>query len=112
VEVLSLTMVNLLQGMNSKALMWGYYYYFEEQNFSDDFDITNWIPDQGSPIKTKRENTFASNSNINIDNSEHCDEEPRQFEQIDDENEFKDTEMEDLVRSKGLQLILQLILQE
>jgi len=112
VEVLSLTMVNLLQGMNSKTLMWGYYYYFEEWSFSDDSDITNWIPDQGSPIKTKRENTFALDSNTSIDNNEHCDEEPRQFEQIDCENELRDTEIEDLVRSKGLQLILQLILQE
>ncbi len=80
-------------------------------NINDDYNITDWIPDQGSPIKTKRENTSTSNSNIGIDNSEHCDEEPRQFEQIDDENEFRDIEMEDLVRSKGLQLILQLILQ-
>jgi hypothetical protein len=38
--------------------------------------------------------------------------EPRQFEQIDDENEFRDIEHEDLVRLEGLQLILQLILQE
>ncbi len=33
VEVLSLTMVHLLQGMNSKALMWGYYYYFEKHKY-------------------------------------------------------------------------------
>jgi hypothetical protein len=37
------------------------------------------------------------------DSSEHYDEEPHQFEQIDDENEFKDTEFEDLVRSEGPQ---------
>jgi hypothetical protein len=33
-----------------------------------------------------------------------------QFEQIDDENEFRDTELEDLVRLEGPQQILQLIL--
>jgi hypothetical protein len=61
---------------------------------------------------TKGEDAFVSNSNTSIDSSEHCDGEPRQFEQIDDENEFKDTELEDLVMTEGPQQILQLILQE
>jgi hypothetical protein len=41
----------------------------------------------------------ASNSNTNIANKEHYDGEPHQFEQIDDENEFKVIELEDLMMS-------------
>jgi hypothetical protein len=61
---------------------------------------------------TKDEDAYASNSDTGTNSSEHYDGEPRQFEQIDDENEFKDTELEDLVMTKRPQQILQLILQE
>ncbi len=81
-------------------------------HINDDFDITNWIPDQGSPIMTKGEDAYTSYSNTGTDGSEHCDGEPCQFEQIDNEDAFKDIELEDLVRSEGLQQILQLILHE
>lgn len=59
---------------------------------------------------TKGEDAFASYSDNGIDTSEHCDGELCQFEQINDENEFKDTELEDLVMSGGPQQIRQLIL--
>ncbi len=81
-------------------------------HISDDSDITNWIPYQGNLVKTKWENASISDSDTGIDSSEHCDGEPRQFEQIDDENEFRDTEPKVLVRSEGSQLILKLILQK
>jgi hypothetical protein len=61
---------------------------------------------------TKGEDAFVSNSNTSIDSSEHCDGEPRQFEQIDNGNEFKDIELEDLVMIEGPEQILQQILQE
>jgi hypothetical protein len=54
----------------------------------------------------------TSNSDIDTNNSEHCDERLRQVKQFDHEDEFKDTEFEDLVMSEGPQQILQLILQE
>ncbi|CAM6019131.1 unnamed protein product [Sphagnum balticum] len=57
----------------------------------------------GSPIMTKGEDASALNSDVSTDSNEHCDGDPRQFEQMDDEDEFKDTELEDLVRSKGPQ---------
>jgi len=49
---------------------------------------------------TKGEDASASNSNTSIDNNEHYDGEPQQFEQINDENEFKDTELEDLMMAE------------
>jgi hypothetical protein len=49
---------------------------------------------------TKGEHASASYSDTGTDSIEHCDGEPRQFEQIDDENEFRDTELEDLVMTK------------
>jgi hypothetical protein len=61
---------------------------------------------------TKGEDAFASDSNIGIDSNEHCDGKLYQFEQINDENEFRDMELEDLVMLEGPQQILQLILHE
>jgi hypothetical protein len=65
-----------------------------------DSNITDWISDQGSLVMTKSEDVSTSNSDIDTNSSEHCDGEPRQFEQIDDENEFKDIELENLVMTE------------
>jgi hypothetical protein len=54
----------------------------------------------------------TSNSETGTDGSEHCEWDSHQLKQIDCEDEFKDTELEDLVESEGPQEILQLILQE
>ncbi|CAM6022832.1 unnamed protein product [Sphagnum balticum] len=89
-----------------------YYYLLKNTHISDDYDITDLIPDQGSLVKSKGEDASNLDLDIGTDSSEHFDEEPLQFEQIDDENEFRDTKQGDLVRSEGLQQILQLILQE
>jgi hypothetical protein len=86
-------MVNLLERMNSKSLMWEATSILKNTHIDDDSDIIDWISNQGSPIRTKGENEFASDSDTSIDNSEHYDGELRQFEQIDDENEFKDIEL-------------------
>jgi hypothetical protein len=68
---------------------------------SDDFDIIDWILDQGNPVMTKGEDASASDSDIGTNGSEHCDGNPRQLEQIDDENEFRDTTLKDLVMIEG-----------
>jgi len=52
---------------------------------------------------TKGEDASASDSDIGTDSNEHYDGEPRQFEQIDDENEFSDAKLEDLVMLEGPQ---------
>jgi len=77
VEVLPLTMVNLLQRMNLEALMQEVTTILKNTHVSDDFDIIDWIPDQDSTVMTKGDDAFASNSDIGIDGSEHCDWEPR-----------------------------------
>jgi len=79
-------------------------------HISNDFDIIDWISDQGSPLRTKIKNASASYSDTSTNSSEHYDGELCQFEQIDDENEFRDIELEDLVKLEGPQQILQLIL--
>jgi len=112
VEVLPLTMVNLLQRMNSKALMRDVTTVLKNAHISDDSNITDWILDQDSPIMPKGVDASASNSNTDTDNSEYYDGGPRQVKQIDDEEEFRDTKFEDLVMLEGLEQILQLILQE
>jgi hypothetical protein len=98
--------------MNSKTLIREATTVLKNTHISDDYDITDWIPDQGRLVMTKGEDTFASYSDTSIDSSELSDGEPRQFEQIDVGDEFKNTKLENLVRSEGSQQILQLILQE
>ncbi len=98
VEILSLTMVNLLQRMNLETLMREATTVLNNTHINDDSNIIDWISDQGGPIRTKGEDAFASDSDIGTDSSEHYDGEPHQFEQIDDENEFRDTELKDLVK--------------
>jgi hypothetical protein len=75
----------------------------ENTCINDDSNITDWIPNQGNLVMTKGEDASTSDSNISIESNEHCDGEPRQFEQINDENEFMDIELEDLVMAKGSQ---------
>jgi hypothetical protein len=60
----------------------------------------------------KENATSTSNSDTGTNGSEHCDSESNQLKQIDCEDEFRDTELEELVKSEGPQEILQLILQE
>ncbi|CAM6077042.1 unnamed protein product [Sphagnum tenellum] len=66
----------------------------------------------GHRIVTKEGASSTSDSDADTDDSEHCDLEPNQLKQIDCEDEFGDTKMEELVKSEGPQEILQLILQE
>jgi hypothetical protein len=61
---------------------------------------------------TKEDDASTLDSNTGIDGSEHYDWESCQLKQIDCEDEFRDTKLEDLVRLEGPQEILQLILQD
>jgi len=109
VEVLPLTMVNLLQKMNFEAMMHEATTIWKDAHVKDDSD---WIPDQDCVIMTKVDDASTLDSDTGIDGSGHCDSESDQVRQIKSENEFGDTELEDLVKSEGSQEILQLILQE
>jgi hypothetical protein len=100
VEVLPLTMVNLLQRMNSEALMQESTTIWKNTCTNDNSD---WIPDQDRTIMTKEDVASTSDSDTGTDGSEHCDSESSQLRQIDCEDEFRDAELEELVRSEGPQ---------
>jgi len=109
VEVLPLTMVNLLQRMNLEVLMQEATTILKDTHINDDFD---WIPDEDSTVMTKEDDASTSDLDTSTNGSEHYDWESCQLKQTDCEDEFWDTKLEDQVRSKRLQEILQLILQE
>jgi hypothetical protein len=109
VEVLPLTMVNLLQSLNSKALMQDTTAIWRNTHDNGDSD---WISDQDRAIMTKEGGSSTLASDADTDDSERSDPESNQLKQIDCENEFGDTELEELVKSEVLQEILQLIIQE
>ncbi|CAK9229861.1 unnamed protein product [Sphagnum troendelagicum] len=96
VEVLPLTMVNLLQRVNSEALMQDTTAIWKNTH---DNGGSDWISDQGRAIMTKEGGSSTSDSDTNTDDSEHCDLESNQLKQIDCEDEFGDTRMEELVIS-------------
>ncbi len=109
VEVLPLTMVNLLQRVNSK---------FQIQDtpsirkgIHNDGDA-NWTSDHDHAIMTKKDGLSTSTSDEDTDDSECGNPESNQLQQIDCENEFRDTALEELVESEGPQETLQLIFQE
>jgi len=75
-------------------------------------DDSDWIPDQDCVIMTKEDDASTLDSDTGTDGSGHYDLESNQVRQIKSENEFGNTELEDLVKLEGPQEILQLILQE
>jgi len=109
VEVLPLTMVNLLQRMNSGSLIQDTTSIWTETHNDGDSD---WISDQDCAIMTKEGGSSTSISDADTDDSECSDSESNQLKQIDCENEFGDTELEELVKLEGPQEILQLTIQE
>jgi hypothetical protein len=78
--------------MNSKALMQEATTILKNTHLNDDFD---WIPDQDSVIMTKEDDASTSDSDTGTDGNERCDWESHQLRQIDCEDEFQDTELED-----------------
>jgi predicted aspartyl protease len=109
VEVLPLTMVNLLQKMNSEAMMHEATTIWKNAHIKGDAD---WMPDQDRVIMTKEDDASTSESDAGTDGSGHGDSDSDRLKQVECEDEFRDTEFEDLVKSEGPQEILQLILQE
>jgi hypothetical protein len=73
-------------------------------------DNSDWMPDQDNTIMPDEDDASTSESKTNIDGNEHCEWDSHQLKQIDCEDEFKDLELEDMVRSEGPREILQVIL--
>jgi len=95
--------------MNFEAMMHKATTTWKNAHIKDDYD---WILDQDRVIMIKEDDASTSDSDTGIDGSGHYDSESNQVRQIKSENEFGDTELEDLVKLEGPQEILQLILQE
>jgi predicted aspartyl protease len=104
VEVLPLTMVNMLQALNSKTLMQN------DSRLAGRFDVIVGKPCVDEDIKTQQLDARVSGSDS--DTSEDSEEEHQQLRPISEESEFGDTELEELVLMEGPQQILQLTLQE
>ncbi len=109
VEVLPLTMVNLLQRINSETLMQESTTIWQSASTSDN---PNWVADQDCTIATKEDAASSSDFDTGTDGSEHGDVVSSPVKQVDYEDEFGEDELEKLVKSEGPPKILQLILQE
>jgi predicted aspartyl protease len=109
VEVLPLTVVNLLQTMNLGALEQEASTIWKDTRTNQDSD---WIPEQGQTIVIEEDHVCTSNSDDDDDNIEYYDSKSNQLEQINYGEEFEDVDLEKLENSEGPQEILQLILQE
>jgi hypothetical protein len=102
VEVLPLTRVNMLQALNSEALMQS------DSCTAEQFLRRTGSPCVGDKVETQQLDEQVSSSDS--DASEHSEEELQRLELISDESEFEDTEIEKLVLREGPQQILQLTL--
>jgi hypothetical protein len=109
VEVLPLTMVNMLQRMNSETLMQDVDVALENTHLNGDLDVDIGNPSLCDPIMAGQMDALVSE--LDIDADDDCEGGLQLVEPIDDEPEFGNTELENLVLL-GLQQILQLILQE
>jgi hypothetical protein len=109
VEVLLLTVVNLLERMNSRALEQEALTTWKDTRANRDSD---WMPEQGQTIVTKEDDVYTSDFDDDTDNSGYYDSESNQLKQIDCGDEFEDADLEELVNSEGSQKMLRLMLQE
>ncbi len=74
VEVLPLTMVNMLQNMSLATAMHDVIVALESTQIIDDFELTIKIPYQYNSIILRGVDVLVSDFDTDMDNSEHCDE--------------------------------------
>jgi hypothetical protein len=109
VEVLPLTMVNLLQRVNAGQGRYGTTTCVKNAPADRDVDVGS---DQDQERAEGEEDASTSDSNEESDEDEFYDSKSNPLEQCDFDDEFVDPEFEELVNSKGPQGMLQLMLQE
>ncbi|CAM6016485.1 unnamed protein product [Sphagnum balticum] len=109
VEVLPLTMVNLLQRMNMSTMGRGMATFWKDAPANQGRDVES---DQDLKIVEGGDDASVLDSDDESDNDEFHDSESNLLEQSDSEDEFVDAEFEELVNSEGPQEMLQLMLQE
>jgi hypothetical protein len=94
VEVLPLTMVNMLQKMNSETLMQHVAAALENTHLDGNLDMVIRNPSLCDPMD-------ALVSDLDIDTDDDCEGGLQLVEPIDDETEFGNTELENLVLLEG-----------
>ncbi|CAN5950576.1 unnamed protein product [Sphagnum jensenii] len=104
VEVLPLTVVNMLQALNPEALP-----PISSRN-SGKADVV--VEQQCVDDRAQEQRMDVRTSDSSSDASEDLEDERRMFEPVCVESEFEDTELEQLVLQEGPEQILQLTLQE
>jgi len=109
VEVLPLTMVNLLQRVNSEAQIKKPTTTWQSASTRNNHD---WVEDHDQTIETQEDTASSSDSDACMNSSEHGEEGSNPERRVDYEDEFGEGELEKLVESEGPPEILQLILQE
>jgi hypothetical protein len=109
VEVLPLTMVNLLQRMSAGAMVREASTTWKDSRAHQDGCV---VPDQNREAVNTEDDASISDSDDDSDTSEYYDSKSHQIEQIDSEDEFVDAKFEELVNSEGPQEMLRLMLQE
>jgi hypothetical protein len=103
VEVLPLTVVNLLQRMSAGTMVRETSTTWKDACAHQDGCA---VPDQDQEAVNEEDDASTSNSDDDSDTSEYYDSESHQIEQIDSEDEFVDAEFEELVSSEGPQEML------
>ncbi|CAK9225794.1 unnamed protein product [Sphagnum troendelagicum] len=109
VEVLPLTMVNLLQRVNSEALIREATTTWQSASARNNPD---WMKDQDHAIATQENVASSSDSDTCMDSSEYGEAGSSPDKRVDYEDKFGEDGLEKLVKSKGPPEILQLILQK
>ncbi len=109
VEVLPLTVVNLLQRMSTSTMVREASTTWKDARADQNGDA---VPDQDREAVNEGDNVSTSDSDDDSNTSEYYDSECNRLEQIDPEDEFVDTDFEELVSSEGPQEMLRLMLQE
>jgi hypothetical protein len=109
VEVLSLTMVNLLQNVSSETMEHDAAITLESAS-SEILEVDLKRMSLCDPVET--EPTNVSMSDFNTDANDDTNRGLQSVEPIDDKSEFGNTELEELVLKEGPQQILQLTLQD
>ncbi len=103
VEVLPLTMVNLLQRMSAGTIVREASTTWKDARAHQDGCV---VPDQDREAVNKEDDASISDFDDDSDTSEYYDSKSHQIEQIDSEDEFVDAEFEELVSSEGPQEML------
>ncbi|CAN5964047.1 unnamed protein product [Sphagnum jensenii] len=109
VEVLPLTMVNMLQRVNSEAQIKKPTTTWQSASTRDNPD---WVEDHDQTIETQEDMASSSDFDACTNSNEHGEEGSSPERRVDYEDEFGEGELEKLVESEGPPEILQLILQE